>query len=141
MPFVSKVLLHKSKIVIRATLVDGWRSLPLGRPTHRQPLNTQRRLADADGHALAFFTADADAFVERHVVTDHGDFGERVGPVANQRSALDRVHQFAVFDLPCFIHGEHEFAVGDIDLAAAEIHGVNAVFDARDDFLRIAITA
>ncbi len=35
--------------------------------------------------------------------------------------------------------GEDEFAVGDIDLAAAEVGGVQAFLHAGDDFLRIAL--
>ena len=43
----------------------------LGGAADRQPVDAQRRLADADRHALAFLAADADAGVELHVVADH----------------------------------------------------------------------
>jgi CRP-like cAMP-binding protein len=40
---------------------------------YRQAVDAQRRLADADRHALAFLAAGADARIERHVVADHRD--------------------------------------------------------------------
>ena len=65
---------------------DARRESGLGRPAHRQPVDAQRRLADADRHALAFLAADADAGVELHVVADHADAGQRVGAVADRGS-------------------------------------------------------
>ena len=85
------------------------------------------RLADADGHALAVLAAGADAGVEGHVVADHGNAGERVGAVANQRRALDRGADLAVLDQVGLGAGKDELARRNIDLAAAEIGGVEAL--------------
>jgi hypothetical protein len=41
-------------------------------------------------HALPALAADADAFVERHVVADADHAGQHGGAVADQRRALDR---------------------------------------------------
>ena len=41
------------------------------RPADRDPLHAQRRLADADRHALAVLAAGADPGVELEVVADH----------------------------------------------------------------------
>src|SRR4051812_29776827 len=45
----------------------------LARSSDRDPFHPQRRLADANRHALAVLAAGADAGIEREVVADHGD--------------------------------------------------------------------
>ena len=45
------------------------------RSADRDAVDPQRRLADADRHALAVLAASADAGVEREIVADHGDAG------------------------------------------------------------------
>ena len=53
--------------------------------------------------------------------------GQRIGAVADQRRALDRIGELAVLDLPRLGRREHELAARDVDLAAAEIDRVEAV--------------
>ena len=54
------------------------------------PINLDRRNAHADGHALPFFTARPDAFVEPKVVSDHADVLQGFRPVPDQRGIADR---------------------------------------------------
>ncbi len=61
----------------------------LGGAADGQAVDFQRGNADADGHGLSIFAAGADAFVEFQIVADHGDAGQDVGAVADQRRALD----------------------------------------------------
>ncbi len=79
------------------------------------------------GNALAALAADADAFVEREIVADALDPGEHGRSVADQRRALDRLADLAVSDPVGLGAGEDELAAGDVDLAAAEALGVDAV--------------
>ena len=58
-------------------------------------------------------------------------------PVADQHGALDRRGDLAVLDQIGLGALEHELARGDVDLAAAEIHRVEAVLHRGDDFLRV----
>ena len=60
------------------------------RAAHGEGINLERRLPDADGHALALFAAHAHALVELEVVSDHADAREHIGTVADQRRAFDR---------------------------------------------------
>src|SRR3989449_10178441 len=91
------------------------------RPTDRDPVHPQRRLADADRHALAVLAAGADAGIEREVVADHGDAMQVGRAVADQHGALQRRADLAVLDLVGLGALEDIFARGDVDLAAAEI--------------------
>src|SRR3546814_4060309 len=76
----------------RCALVTGVQTCALPISVHEQG-----RLTDARGDALAALAADADAFVDRHVVADAGDFGEHARPVADQgRSEERRVGQECV---------------------------------------------
>src|SRR5207245_11703687 len=61
----------------------------------------------------------------------------RSGAVADERGAFDRVGHLAVLDQVRLGGREHELAVGDVDLAAAEIRGVEAFLHAADDLLRV----
>ena len=79
---------------------------------------------------MAGFAAGADAFIQGEVVADHGNVLQSFGAVADQGCALDRAGDFAVFDEVGLGGGEDEFAVGDVDLAAAEVDGVEAALDA-----------
>ncbi len=95
-------------------------------------------MPDADGHALAFLAAGADAFIEAQIVADHRDILERLGAVADERCVLDRRGDFAVFDEIGLAGGEDELAVGDVHLTAAEVDGVEAALDrAKNVFRRI----
>ncbi len=75
----------------------------------------------------------------RHVVADHRHLRQCIGAVADQRCALDRARDLAVFDHVGLGHAEHELAVGDVDLTAAEIGCVNAFADRAHDFIRIFV--
>src|SRR5947208_11822960 len=110
---------------VPATIMREPEARPSGRrAAHRQGVDPQRRLADADRHALAVLAAGADAGVERHVVAHHADLGQRLGTGADQRGALDWRAELAVLDQVAFGDGEHELARHDVDLAAAEIGAV-----------------
>jgi hypothetical protein len=95
----------------------------------------RRRCAASAGRRrparLAFLAAGADAAVELQVVADHADARQHVGAVADQRRALDRRADLAVLDQVGLARGEHEFARGDVDLAAAEIDRVQALLRPR----------
>src|SRR5579863_8472194 len=94
------------------------------RAADRNAVDAQRRLTDADRHALAVLAAGADAVVERKIVADHGDAMQVGRAVADQHRALDRGAYFAVLDAVGLGALEHIFTRGDVDLAAAEIGGV-----------------
>src|SRR5688500_4958254 len=98
-----------------------------GSAANREPLDLECRLADADRHALAFLAAGADTRIEREVVADHGDARQHVGAVADQGGALHRMRDLAVLDQVGLRGREHELAAGDVDLAAAEVGGVDAL--------------
>jgi len=57
---------------------------PLSRAAHRQRIDAQRGLANADGHRLAFFAAGPDPAVEFHVVAHHAHPSQHVRAVADQ---------------------------------------------------------
>src|SRR5579863_6272945 len=101
-------------------------------------VDAQRRLADADRHALAVLAAGADAVIERQIVADHGDAVQVGRSVADQHGALDRRADFAVLDAIGLGALEHVFAGRDVDLAAAEISGVDAVLHRGDDLAWLA---
>ena len=102
-------------------------------------VHAQARLADADRHALAVLAAGADAGIEREVVADHADAMQVGRAVADQHGAFHRRADLAVLDLVGLGALEHVFAGGDVDLAAAEAHGVEAVLHRGDDLLRIVL--
>ena len=98
-------------------------------------------MADADGHPLACFAAVADAGIKGHVVADGADLFQRGGTVTDQGGAFDGFTDYTVADAVSLGAGKHEFAVGDIDLAAAEAHGVDAVFEGGDDACGVIFSA
>ena len=59
--------------------------------------------------------------------------------VADQHRALERRAELAAVDLVGLRHLEHVLARGDVDLAAAEAHRVDAVLHRGDDLLRVAV--
>src|ERR1035438_1023564 len=75
---------------------ESWPERWSGSAADSQPVDAQRRLADAYRHALPFLAADADARVEPHVVADRADARQCIGTVADQGRALDRVLDLAV---------------------------------------------
>ena len=110
-----------------------------GGASNGQAVDAQGGLPDTDGDALAFFAAGANSGVELKVVTDHGDAGEGIGPVADDGGAFDGVLDFAVFDPVGFRGGKYEFATGDVDLTSAEIGGIKSFFEGGDDFLGVFV--
>src|SRR5580704_3900690 len=67
----------------------------LPRPAHRDAIDAQGRLADADRDALAVLAAGADAVVEFEIVADHRHPVQVGRPVADQHGTLDRRADFA----------------------------------------------
>src|SRR4051794_23755388 len=67
--------------------------------------------ADAYGHTLAVFAAGPAAVGELVVRADHGDLGQRLRAIPDQRHALDRGSNLAVLDHVRLSHGEDEVAV------------------------------
>src|ERR1035438_4236760 len=121
----------------RGWTCESWPERRSGRAADGEPVDAQRRLADADRHALPFLAANADAGVEPHVVANGTHPRQRVGAVADQRRALDGVQDAAVLDPERLARREHELAASDVDLAAAEVGRVKASFQPGDDlFLR-----
>src|SRR5262249_5538038 len=108
-------------------------------PAYGDPIHAQGRLADTHRHALAVLAAGADAVVELEVVADHAHAVEIGRTVADQHRALDRLRQLAALDLVGLGHLENVFAGGDVDLAAAKRHGIDAVLDRGDDLARSAL--
>src|SRR5580692_9987953 len=106
---------------------------------YRNTVDAQGWLADADRDALAVLAASADAVIELEIVADHRHPVQVGRPVADQHGALDRRTDFAVLEPIGFRALEHVFARGDVDLAAAEIDGVDAVLHRGDDLARIAV--
>src|ERR1043166_130048 len=91
------------------------------------------RQADADRDALSVLAAHADARIELQVGTDERYAREGVRTVADERRALDRALDPAVLDPVGLGGGEHELATGDVDLASAEIHGVETALHRGND--------
>src|SRR5207248_4831528 len=89
--------------------------------------------AHAHRHALSFFAAGADALIELQVVAHHGDFGQRVGPVADKRGVAQRRGDLSVFDQVSFARRENEFSAGDVHLPAAKIRRKHAALHAADN--------
>src|SRR5260370_37117014 len=87
---------------------------PLSRAADRESLDPERRLADADGHALAILAAGSNTVVELQVVADHRDAGQHVGTIADQGRALEGLAHAAVLDGIRLARPAHELAGGDI---------------------------
>src|SRR5262249_51590926 len=95
--------------------------------------------ADAHRHVLAFLAADTYTLVKLQVVADHADVLQRLGSVADERSALHGPRELAVLDQVTLGSLEYEIPAGDVDLASAERRAVDAFRHAADDLLRIAL--
>ena len=63
-----------------------------------QIIQFQGWLTDTDRQTLTFFTAYADAFIERQIVTDHRNLLHGFNTGANQRRAFHRFSDPAFFD-------------------------------------------
>ena len=108
------------------------------RPADRHAVDVHGRNADADRHALAFFAAHADAFIELQIVAHHAHVFQGFRAVADQRGSAHGAGQLAVFDQIAFARREDEIAAGDIHLAAAECRAVEAARHRADDVRGIA---
>ena len=58
---------------------------------------------------------------------------QRVGAIADEGGALDRLRDLTVLDQVGLAGREDELAVGDVDLPAAEVDGVETAGDGADD--------
>src|SRR5690606_10972857 len=106
-------------------------------PAHGDLRDQQRRLAHAHRHALAVLAAGAHALVQRQVVANHRHPLHGLRPVADQGRALDRRGDAAVLDQVGLGRREHVFAAGDVDLAATEVHRVQALLHRADHLLAL----
>src|SRR5258708_4015344 len=93
----------------------------------RNLVHPPRLLAAADRHALAVLATGPDAVIEGEIVADHADAMQVSRAVANQHRALQRRADLAVLDLVGLGALEHVFSRSYVDLAAAEVHGIDAV--------------
>src|SRR6185295_1448881 len=80
-------------------------------------------------YALAVLAAHPDSGIEFEIVPNGRDMLERLRTVATQSRAFDRRGHFSVFDQVSLRSAERKLAAGDVDLAAAELHGVQSTFD------------
>src|SRR5262245_41696764 len=110
-------------------------------PADGDAVHPQGGLADAHRHALAVLAAGADAWVELEIVTYHPDPVEVGRAVADQHGSLQRLRQLAVLDLVGLGDLEHVLARRNVDLAAAEVDGVNPFSDRGNDLLRVALAS
>ena len=97
--------------------------------------------SDADGHRLAVLAAGADTFVHLEVIADAAHPRERIGPVADERGALDRPGDLAVLDQVGLARREDELAARDVDLPAPEVDGVEASRHRAEDLRRSSCPA
>src|SRR6266404_9678300 len=91
-------------------------------------INFNCRDSYADGNGLSIFAAGSDAFIEFQIVADHRNPRQHIGSVADQGCALYGGGDLSVFDEIGFRRRENELTVRDVDLSAAEVHRVHAVF-------------
>src|ERR1022692_3417098 len=69
---------------------------------HGEPVHFNGRDAHAYRDSLPIFAAGAYAFVEFQIVADHRDMRQHIRAIADQRSALDRRGDVAVFNQVSF---------------------------------------
>src|SRR5215469_16887111 len=103
----------------------------------RQILHLEGRLTHTHRDALAILATRPNPIIQLQIVADHGDTGQHVRSVADERGALQGRADAAVLDGIGLAGGEDELARGDVDLAAAEVDGVDAARHRTDDLLRI----
>src|SRR6185312_2917756 len=100
------------------------------RPADRHPVQLDRGHTHAHRHALAVLSASTDAFVELQVVADHRYVLQCLRAVADKSCIAHRRGHFAIFNEVRLGCREDELSVRDIDLSAAEVHGVKPAFHA-----------
>ena len=79
---------------------------------------------------MALLAAGSDPEVQLQVISHHGDFFQNLWPAADQGGSFQGFANLAVLDPVGLGTGKDEFAVGDVDLAAAETGGIDAILDA-----------
>src|SRR5262245_56265944 len=126
----------KGKPNLEGRGLNGSRS---ARPANRNAIHAQGRLTDPYRHSLAVFATGPDALIKRDVVADHADAVQIGRTITNQHGSLERSAEFAIVDAVRFRALEHVFARRDVDLSAAEVDRVDAIFDGGDDFGGIAV--
>src|SRR5262245_20677553 len=119
--------------------IFGPRASSYRRSSDGDAVDADRRQADAHRHGLAVLAAGAHALVELQVVADAGDPRERLRAVADQRGALDRRRDLSVLDQVGLARREHELAVRDVHLTAAERHGIETVLDRLQDLAGVVL--
>ena len=90
---------------------------------------------------MAGFAAVAHAGVQSHVIAESADLLHRSGAVSDQGRAFYRRAYLAVFNAIGFGAGEHEFAVGDVDLTAAKANGIDPVLERGHEVHWVAVAA
>src|ERR1022692_2422420 len=105
----------------------------LRRAPHGHAIDLNRRNPHAHRHALAFLAAYADAFVQAQVVPHHADVFQGLGSVPDQRGVAHGTGELTIFDEVTLGRREDEVSAGDVHLAAAEIHAVEALRYRPDD--------
>src|ERR1700678_3436156 len=109
-------------------------------PAHGHAVDLNSRDAHSYRNGLSIFAASADAFVEFQIVAHHRDASQHVRAVADQSCSFDGRGDVAVFDHVGFRGSEDEFSVGDIDLASAEVDGVDATLHRANNVFGIVLT-
>src|ERR1700757_4074795 len=101
-----------------------------------EAVDPERGLTHADGNALPILATGADSIVELEVVADHRDARENIRAIADQGRTLQRCADAALLDGVGLARGEHELSGGDVDLASAEVDGIDTALHRADDLLR-----
>src|SRR5207245_9173051 len=102
-------------------------------PADGDAIDASGRHPHAYGDGLAVLAARAHALVELEVVADTAHPRQRVGAIADEGGALDRLRDLTVLDQVSLAGREDELAVGDVDLPAAAVHGVETGGGGADD--------
>ena len=89
-------------------------------------------MADADGDGLAGLAASADTIIQRRIIANHRDFGERGWAVTNQAGTFDGRNNLPILNQIGLSTLEDELARGDVDRATTKIGGINAALQAGD---------
>jgi hypothetical protein len=110
-----------------------------GGAAHREPINAQAWAAPPRPARSAPLCRRCPRRCRAHVVADHAHFFQALRAAAHNGGTLDWVQNFAVFNPIGFAGRKHKFARGDVHLTTAKVGGVQAFFDAFDDFLRVFV--
>src|SRR5262249_40065547 len=111
----------------------------LFRSTYSDLSNLDRGETHAYGNSLAVFSADADTLIQLEVTTDGCHLPQNSWAITNQRRPFYRGRHVTIFNEISLAGRKHEFPARDIDLAAAELNGIQALFHRPYDVLRSAL--